>query len=75
MSKTIIITTDEMKKFLMENFGHPNIVLDYYCRCCREQHNGCFCEEEDIDCTVDSSEDIYEFFIEHKLANYMIPFS
>lgn len=75
MSKTIIITTDEMKNFLMEHFSKSNVIYDYYCRCCREQHNGCFCEEENIDCTADNDEDIVAFFIEHKLANYMIPFS
>ena len=75
MSKTIIITTDEMKKFLMEYFGRSGVVFDYYCKCCREQYDGCFCEAKDINCTADNEEDIYKFFIEHKLANYMIPFS
>lgn len=75
MSKTIIITTDEMKKFLKEHFINQNVMFDFYCKSCRESHEYCFCEEEDIDCTLGSDDEVVEFFIEHKLANYMIPFS
>ena len=73
MSKIIVISTDDMREFLKENFNDFNIMHDFYCHNCHEIHRGCPSKESECYMTCDDK--VIDFFIENKFANYMIPFS
>lgn len=73
MSKTIIITTDELKRLLNIYFKDSDSMKNMFCRNCYIRNND-MCKAIDNKCPY--TEDEYsEYFIETVFVNYMIPFS
>lgn len=78
MSKTIVITTDEMKKIINEYMYDKSALTDIYCSHCLGLHDGCPHPGDypDGDCCSDKTDEEYlDTFVNIVFANYMIPFS
>ena len=74
MSKTIIITTDEMEKIIRENFNNSEVIDNVYCKNCFENNeNKCECKNDK--CPYQDTDKPYKYFVEKMFSNYMIPFS
>lgn len=75
MSKTIIITTEEMAKIVKENFLYKcDVITDVYCGYCQKT-NSCSLACLDDDSCPHTDDECVAVFVNVVFANYMIPFS
>lgn len=74
MSKTIIISTDELVKLLKPYLDASEMVDNVFCENCHKK-NGNKCIVEDGACPYSGSDEVYTFIIDKLFSNYMIPFS
>lgn len=73
MSKTIIITTDEMINILKTYLDDSDTLDNLFCRNCRDKNKTCIAGDDD--CPFNQTDDKFVHFINTVFANYMIPFS
>jgi len=74
MSKTIIITTDEMKNILKTYLEDSDTLDNMFCKNCYIKNNN-HCIAGDDECPFRNTDDRFQHFIDSVFANYMIPFS
>lgn len=77
MSKTIIITTEEMANIIEKNFLYKaDVITDVHCEHCRNVVNGGVCPHPHDDEPCEHTDfEVCMSFVNIVFANYMIPFS
>ena len=79
MSKTIIISTEDLKNILYEYLYDKSALTDVYCQHCLNIHDG-VCPHpknypEENSCPDKTDEEYLDTFVNIVFGNYMIPFS